>query len=112
MSPPQNEIKVDLFYGEELVKTYSSENISSWREIYNETAYNFSTHPNVVLGFVLSTTNIVDLKDCYVNLTFNRTEVKTIDDWVEEEVQTNDTEHESGAEKTEQPQEETEEQKA
>lgn len=83
LSPPSDEIKVELFYGDELVKTYTSENITSWKGVYNESAYNFSSHPNIVLGFVLSTTNIVDLKECYFNLTFNRTEVKTIDDWVE-----------------------------
>lgn len=100
MSPPEKELKIDLFYGEELVKTYTTENITSWRTVYNESVYNFTTHPNVVLGFVLSTTNIVDLKETYVDLTFNKTEFKVVDDWVEEEVKP-ETNEEDKEEKTE-----------
>jgi hypothetical protein len=69
-----------------VVKTYTSRKITSWKDVYNTSAYNFSSDPNLVLGFVLSTTNIVDLKESYVNITYNQTEVKTIDDWIEEEV--------------------------
>jgi hypothetical protein len=69
-----------------VVKTYKSHNITSWKDAYNTSAYNFSSDPNLVLGFVLSTTNIVDLKESNVNITYNQTEVKTIDDWIEEEV--------------------------
>jgi hypoxia up-regulated 1 len=88
LSPPESDIKVDLFYGEELVKSYVSQNITAWRDVYNESTYNFSSDPNLVLGFVISTTNIVDLKESYVNLTFNQTDFKTVDDWIEEDVKT------------------------
>lgn len=84
MSPQEKEIKIELFYGDELVKTYTSEKIGLWKTVYNESSYNFTTNPNIVLGFVMSTTNIVDLRESYVDLNFNKTEIKTIDDWIEE----------------------------
>lgn len=74
-----------------------------------------------MLGFVLSTTNIVDLKESFVNITYNQTEVKTIDDWIEEEVkpeepvnQTESAQEEStekAEEKTERKKEENSEEK-
>ena len=39
-----------------------------------------------MLGFVLSTVNVVELKEGYVNLTWSKVEEKEIEDWVEEDV--------------------------
>jgi hypothetical protein len=34
---------------------------------------------------MLSTTNIVDLKESYVNITYNQTNIKEVDEFVSEE---------------------------
>lgn len=64
------------------MKTYTSENIVGWESVYNSTQYNFTTHPTLVLGFVLSTVDIVELKEAYINLTWEKVELREVEDWV------------------------------
>jgi len=51
------------------------------------------------LNFALSTTNVAELKEAYVNITVNKTIVKEVDDFVEEEIPAEELEREAEEER-------------
>jgi hypothetical protein len=54
----EEDLKVSIFYGEQVIHEYLVGNVTDWKERYSESAYNFSGTPNTVLTFVASSVSI------------------------------------------------------
>lgn len=70
------DVKVSLYYGPELVQEYLLQNVSQWKDRYNETQLNFTEKPKLVLNFAAHSINFAELKEAYLNITLNTSTTK------------------------------------
>ena len=70
------DIKISIYYDKELVHEYSLQNVSQWKDRYNESQLNFTEKPKLVLNFAAHSVNFAELKDAYVNITLNTSTTK------------------------------------
>ena len=77
-------ISIYKMNGEErdVLKEYKTSGMGEWKEKYE----NLTDEPNVVLNFVASSVSIADLKEAFVNISLNISEIKEKVEYVEEEV--------------------------
>lgn len=74
---------MSVYGGEDLLKEYKTKGVGEWKEKYEN--QNLTGEPNLVIEFSMSSVHIAELKDVYLNITTNVTEVKEKVEYVEEE---------------------------
>lgn len=82
----ENDVKVAIYYKEDIVHEYLLSNVSSWKDKYNSSALNFTEEPKLVLVFTAHSFNFAVLKEAYINITFNTSTTKEIYELVVENV--------------------------
>ena len=53
----ENDVRVSVYYGEDVVQEYLLANVSLWKEKYNRSVLNFTEEPKLVLVFVAHSFN-------------------------------------------------------
>ena len=72
----ENDVKVAVYYGEDVVQEYLLSNISQWKQKYNRTELNFTEEPKLVLVFAAHSFNFAELKEASINITVNNSFTK------------------------------------
>jgi hypoxia up-regulated 1 len=80
------DLKVTIFYGEDIIHEYVIINVSQWKQKYNESELNFTETPSTVLTFIANSITVAELKEAYVNITLNTSTTKEVYELVVENV--------------------------
>jgi hypothetical protein len=86
------DLKVAIYYGEDILHEYSIPNVSLWKTKYNESELNFTETPKTVLTFIANSITVAELKEAYVNITLNTSTTKEVYELVVENVTVEETE--------------------
>jgi hypothetical protein len=82
----EEDLKVTIFYGEDIIHEYILPNISNWKLKYNQSELNLTEPPKTVLTFVANSITVTELKEAYVNITLNTSTTKEVYELVVENV--------------------------
>ena len=87
----EEDLKVAIFYGEELIHEYLLANISNWKGKYNASEVNITETPKTHLVFAANSITIAELKEAYVNISLNVSSTRDVYELVVENVTEEET---------------------